>query len=283
MSFQNYNPGKFSDIANSDFGINLWNFLTSPEIMLRMDTATYLRRPACEAIQNELVKEFKEFEDRDNSNLIRCKQMCGHMVRQIMEQRGYVLDAQRVPLRVGDLFATATRYKKYQRNYSNWTENPTYNKGDESTEKTKSFATTTSYKKDQSNYSNWPKISTYNIGNKSTEKIKSLMKEIESALAERFGSNIVDSKKGSTSIIFQEKVQAKLIPQYRGGGEILLIGVSAEIKKQNWGEYDFPERCMVGGGNNQPFFFMTLPQNKTAIDHSVNIIRMITENLGNQR
>lgn len=248
MVFQNYKAGKFSDVADSAFGISLWKFLTSPDILLRMDTATYLRRPACEAIQDELVKEFREFEDKDNPILNRYKQMCGHMVRQIMEQRGYVLDSQRVPLRVGDLFATATRYKKYQ-----------------------------------SGYSDWKKITTYNIEHESTEKIQSLMQEIESELEERFRSKHVDRKAGSTSIIFQGRVQAKLIPQYRENNEIILLGVSAEIEKQNWGEYEFTERGLVGGGNNQPFYFLALPQNKTAIDDAVNIVRMITENLDIQR
>ena len=114
MTFQDYKPNKFSDISDSGFGVRLWKFLTSPDTLLRMDTATYLRRPACEAIQDELINEFEEFTERDNSKLIRYKQMCGHMVRQIMEQRGYVLDSQRISLRVGNLFRTATRYKKYQ-------------------------------------------------------------------------------------------------------------------------------------------------------------------------
>ena len=112
MTFQDYKPNKFSDISDSGFGVRLWKFLTSPNTLLRMDTATYLRRPACEAIQDELINEFEEFTEGDNSKLIRYKQMCGHMVRQIMEQRGYVLDSQRIPLRVGNLFRTATRYKK---------------------------------------------------------------------------------------------------------------------------------------------------------------------------
>ena len=112
MTFQEYKPNKFSDISDSDFGIRLWKFLTNPNILLRMDTATYLRRPACEAIQDELINEFEEFtEEGNNSKLIRYKQMCGHMVRQILEQRGYILDSQRIPLRVGTLFRTATRYK----------------------------------------------------------------------------------------------------------------------------------------------------------------------------
>jgi hypothetical protein len=112
VTFQDYKPNKFSDISDSDFGVHLWKFLTSPDILLRMDTATYLRRPACEAIQDELINEFEEFtEGENNSKLIRYKQMCGHMVRQILEQRGYILDSQRIPLRVGNLFRTATRYK----------------------------------------------------------------------------------------------------------------------------------------------------------------------------
>jgi hypothetical protein len=116
VTFQDYKPSKFSDISESSFGVRLWKFLISSETLLRMDTATYLRRPACEAIQDELINEFEEFrlKDGDNSKLTRYKQMCGHMVRQVMEQRGYVLDSQRIPLRVGNLFRTATRYKKYQ-------------------------------------------------------------------------------------------------------------------------------------------------------------------------
>lgn len=121
MKFHKYRPDKFSDIGDSAFAVGLWQFLTSPDILLRMDTATYLRRPACEAIQDELIDKFKEFRARKDNNtprnakLIRYKQMCGHMVRQIMEQRGYVLDSQRIPLRVGTLFRTAARYKKYSK------------------------------------------------------------------------------------------------------------------------------------------------------------------------
>lgn len=120
MKFKKYRPDKFSDIGDSAFGVNLWRFLTSHDILLRMDTATYLRRPACEAIQDELVNKFKEFRTQKESSkeipkLNRYKQMCGHMVRQIMEQRGFVLDSQRIPLRVGTLFRTATRYKKYSK------------------------------------------------------------------------------------------------------------------------------------------------------------------------
>jgi hypothetical protein len=113
MKFQPYRPDQFSDISDSEFAGRLWRFLTRSDILLRMDTATYLRRPACEAIQEELIDEFKEFQ-HNSQKTTRYKQMCGHMVRQIMEQKEYVIDSQRIPLRVGSLFRTATRYKKYQ-------------------------------------------------------------------------------------------------------------------------------------------------------------------------
>lgn len=113
-----YQPGIFSDVGNSNFARRLWRFLKSPDILIRMDTATYLRRSACEAIQDELTKKFIEFQGASQNNrlFIRHKQMCGHMVRQVMEQRGHVIDSQRIPLRVGNLFRTATRYKKRQPN-----------------------------------------------------------------------------------------------------------------------------------------------------------------------
>jgi hypothetical protein len=38
--------------------------------------------------------------------------MIGHMVRQIMESRGYVIDAQRVLTRFDRLFSSGSRYKR---------------------------------------------------------------------------------------------------------------------------------------------------------------------------
>jgi len=59
-----------------------------------------------------------------------------------------------------------------------------------------------------------------------------------------------------------------------------MLGVSATIENQNWEGYEFPEKYLIGvGGNEQPFYFMTLPQGQTAIDDSVNIVGMIAEKL----
>jgi len=39
--------------------------------------------------------------------------MIGHMTRQVMEARGFAIDAQGVRVRTGGLFVRATRYKRF--------------------------------------------------------------------------------------------------------------------------------------------------------------------------
>jgi hypothetical protein len=102
-----YNPGKFTKLANEQIGIDLWNYLTQEDNVIRMETATELGRPAVEAMAGRLVGQFgdKVCEDR-------VKQMIGHMARQIMENGGYQMDAQNVKV-IHDkrLFKKASRYK----------------------------------------------------------------------------------------------------------------------------------------------------------------------------
>jgi hypothetical protein len=75
--------------------------------VLRMETASELEQPAVAALATRLVEAFGDrIRDR------RYKQMIGHMARQIMEHRGFVLDAQNVRVRVGDLFSRASRYRR---------------------------------------------------------------------------------------------------------------------------------------------------------------------------
>ncbi len=130
------------------------------------------------------------------------------------------------------------------------------------------------------------KLQTTNIQEYSS-KTKRLLKDIEDALRDKFGSQCtvespLGSKtglKGSTSIKSQGEVQAKLIPQGWPGDECIMIGVSAKILDQNWGSYEFPGHFEVGvGNNNQPFDFMDL-QEQTAIDDSIKIIGMLFEKL----
>lgn len=103
----NYEPQQFSEMFKTDLGQALWRFLNEPESMLRMETATYLSRPALEALSPSMQARFGDavFEDR-------MKRMAGHMVRQIMEANGYRLDRTGVRITTeGNGFSTAARYK----------------------------------------------------------------------------------------------------------------------------------------------------------------------------
>ena len=101
-----YNPEKFASLFASALGQRLWAFLTQPEIVARLETASELSKPAVEGIQEQLLAEFRE-----DVMAHRVKQMVGHMVRQIMEQRDWVLDQTDVKVRSVP-FIKATRYRR---------------------------------------------------------------------------------------------------------------------------------------------------------------------------
>ncbi len=102
-----FDAGSFSDLADTPKGKKLWQFLNTSEALVRLDTTTFLKRPALEGLQLQLLEKFGE-EIRPD----RWKQMAGRMVRQIMERRGYMLDQTGVRTRVGELFTSAARYRR---------------------------------------------------------------------------------------------------------------------------------------------------------------------------
>ena len=101
-----YNPEKFASLFASPLGQRLWGFLTRPDNVARLETASELSKPAVEGIGEQLLAEFG-----DEVLTHRVKQMAGHMVRQIMEQRGWVLDQTDVKVRSVP-FIKATRYRR---------------------------------------------------------------------------------------------------------------------------------------------------------------------------
>ena len=101
-----YNPERFSSLYASALGQRLWDFLTQPENVARLETASELSKPAVEGIEEQLLEEFRE-----DVLANRVKQMVGHMVRQIMEQRDWVLDQTDVKVRSVP-FSKATRYRR---------------------------------------------------------------------------------------------------------------------------------------------------------------------------
>lgn len=102
-----FDPASFGDISDTRQGRALWDFLNAPNSIGVLETSTYLRRPALEGLQDQLIAKFGD-EIRGH----RWKQMIGRMARQIMEARGYQLDQTGVRIRVGDLFTSAARYVK---------------------------------------------------------------------------------------------------------------------------------------------------------------------------
>ena len=102
-----YRADHFAPTFTRAPGRELWQFLNRSDNVLRMETASELRYPAIAGIERPLVDKF----GTPIRNL-RVKQMIGHMVRQIMERRGFVLDASRVNVTTGGLFATGSRYRR---------------------------------------------------------------------------------------------------------------------------------------------------------------------------
>lgn len=100
-----YEPGIFQNLYVTPIGEELWLFLNEANNITKMETATALGKPAVEPLSTELVGRFGEAV-REN----RVKQMIGHMVRQIMFSRGYIIHSQNSSVRTGDLFSKGTTY-----------------------------------------------------------------------------------------------------------------------------------------------------------------------------
>jgi hypothetical protein len=85
----------------------LWRFLNEPENLIRLETASELERPTLEALATRVNAAFGPAEIHED----RWKQMIGHMTRQVMESRGFQLDAQGIKVRYVELFSKASRYR----------------------------------------------------------------------------------------------------------------------------------------------------------------------------
>jgi hypothetical protein len=101
-----YDPGPFTQLAASATGKALWESLNGSEYLSCMETATALHQPAVKGIEELLLRDFQGAVLED-----RVKQMIGHMVRQVMERRGYEIDQQKVKIDSIPFYA-GTRYKR---------------------------------------------------------------------------------------------------------------------------------------------------------------------------
>ena len=101
-----YRPDRFAQTYATDQGRALWAFLNRQDNVMRMETASYLLRPAVEPLAPHLLREFG-----GTVTQRRTKQMIGHMARQILEARGFALHQSGVKIRrTGNFFASGSRY-----------------------------------------------------------------------------------------------------------------------------------------------------------------------------
>ena len=99
-----YDAGTFRSLADTDLGRDLWQFLNEDLTVARLETATDLAKPAVFGIEEQLLHRFDNVVADD-----RVKRMIGHMVRQIMESKGYRIERRDVTIGSA-LFSKGTRY-----------------------------------------------------------------------------------------------------------------------------------------------------------------------------
>ena len=113
MKLVNYKPKGFGDVSNTPLGQEIWEFLQTEEIWVRLELTTQLGHPAVEGIGDKLLEKFGDLLTKEEQYSDRIKQAIGHMVRTIMESHGYRLVQKGVRCRKKtELFVFAARYDK---------------------------------------------------------------------------------------------------------------------------------------------------------------------------
>ena len=99
-------PRQIRKLFHTDKGQDLWRFLCEHDNLIRMEAASYLGRQAVEPLSPMLMQRFGGTVAQNH-----IKRMIGHMVRQIMETRGFHLERSGVVIRRrGNIFYCASRY-----------------------------------------------------------------------------------------------------------------------------------------------------------------------------
>jgi hypothetical protein len=106
LSNLTYVPQNFRDLAEAPVGVEMWKHLKHHDNLIRMETATWLERPAVEPLAPGLIAEFGD-SVRDD----RTKQMIGHMTKQIMAALGYEIDRSALRITRPSLFTSGTTYR----------------------------------------------------------------------------------------------------------------------------------------------------------------------------
>lgn len=110
---------RYASIMNTPESEDLWNLLTIEKYITIAETATFLRKPAIEALAPYIAAEIEIFrpldKDKASANEVtkqnHYKQLAGNMVWQILEQLGFEQDKTKVSVISSNIFGTATRYR----------------------------------------------------------------------------------------------------------------------------------------------------------------------------
>lgn len=106
-----YKPEQFINCYNRHSGKDIWDFLNEPEMITRLKTASDLRKPAVESIEQQFINRFKRKIENIGHEKNRLKQMVGHMIRQVLEPQGYKHEKYSVKVSRSKFFTTGSRYK----------------------------------------------------------------------------------------------------------------------------------------------------------------------------
>jgi len=107
--------GRYKPYKTDKDALAIWSFLNEPSTIIRMDTATFLGRPALEALTQLLLNNFSQCFDseqqEDNKVISEYKRLTGHMVRKVLENHGLEHYKSGVKVRTG-IFSTASLFRK---------------------------------------------------------------------------------------------------------------------------------------------------------------------------
>lgn len=109
-----YLPSRHANLFQEALAQEIWAYLNQPETKIILETTARLRHPAVEGIDEHIDEKFGARLKKDTDVFLNYKRMTGHMIRQIMSDMGYELDAQNIKTRPPNnrIFSSGSRYKK---------------------------------------------------------------------------------------------------------------------------------------------------------------------------
>lgn len=126
-----------------------------------------------------------------------------------------------------------------------------------------------------------PRVASYNVLKHCHDDTIQQLRALEKLAAEYFGEDVIEQKPGSSSVKYVGKVILKLVPQNRGSGEFLLLGVSTSLGRNDWGGHSLNGPQLIGAGNKaQPFFTIDLPHTNETAEIVSDIILDVAEICG---